>query len=127
MPIYYLLDNLTIDKQVHKRYTLDPLTGVSDKSIRGLIEQKRIRQLQTPPLSVFEPLKKYAKLLEGNGISNLGDFAYADLNGLKSRAKAEIIALQKPVRDMLHPDMPLNAVDCGCGDSPEVLPTYQQD
>lgn len=122
MSVYYLLDNLTIGGVLYKRYTMTPLTGVSDKSIRGLIEQKRIREIITPPLSTFEPLRKHAKLLEGKGIKTLGDFAFADLATLRVKAKDEILALQPKVKSIINPDLPLNAEDCGCGESPTSLP-----
>lgn len=123
MAIYYLLDNLTINKKLHKRYTISQLAGVSDKSLRGLVEQARIREIHTPPLATFEPLQKHVKLLESKGIMNLGDFAFADLSTMRSKFKDELIALQAKVKDIINPELPLNAVDCGCGESPGALET----
>lgn len=120
--VYYLLESLTIGGVLYKRYTITPLHGVSDKSINGLIEQKRIREIITPPLATFEPLKKHAKLLEGKGIKTLGDFAFADLATLRVKAKDELLALQSKVKAIINPDLPLNAEDCGCGESPVNLP-----
>lgn len=122
MSVYYLLENLTIDGKLYKRYTMSCLTAVSEKSLAGLIEQKRIREIITPPLSTFEPLKKHAKLLEGKGIKTLGDFAFADLSSMRGKTKDELTALQGKAKSIINPDLPLNAVDCGCGESPINLP-----
>lgn len=125
MAVYYLKENLTIKGVLHKRYSITPLTGVSDKSIAGLIEQKRIREIVTPPLSTFEPLKKHAKLLEGKGIKTLGDFAFADLSSMRGKTKDELIGLQGKAKSIINPDLPLNAEDCGCGESPINLPVAE--
>lgn len=123
MPVYYLNENLTIGGKLYKRYGISPLHGVSEKSINGLIEQKRIREIQTPPLATFEPLKKHAKILESKGITTLGDFAFADLGDFRSKFKDELIALQAKAKAIINPDLPLNAEGCGCGGSPPSLPT----
>lgn len=125
MSVYYLKENLTIQGVLYKRYSVSPLHGVSDKAIAGLMEQKRIREIVTPPLSTFEPLKKHAKLLAGKGINTLGDFAFADFSTMRGKLKDELSALQGKAKSIINPDLPLNAEDCGCGESPMSLPVAE--
>lgn len=125
MAVYYLNENLTIGGVLYKRYSITPLHGVSKKSLAGLVAQARIREIVTPPLATFEPLKKHAKLLETKGIKSLGDFAFADLSNFRGKTKDELISLQAKVKGIINPDLPLNAEDCGCGESPLSLPVAE--
>lgn len=115
--LYYLTAKLTIGNETLPKYSLQTLSNVSEKSIRGLINQKLIRELETPPLSTFAPLKRYGTMLKKKGIETLADFATAPPELL---AKVENAAeLQAQVLDLLHPDKPLLQKlaedDCGCG------------
>lgn len=115
--IFYLLKKLTVGNTVLPQYSLQSLETVSEKSKQGLINQKLIRELDTPPVATFEPLKKSARILKAKGIETLADFALAPPDKLGKLENAA--ALQAQVLDLLHPDKPLlqklDDDDCNCG------------
>lgn len=125
MPLYYLKKNLTFRGELYPRKTTSALAGVSETSIKGLIEQGLIYEIKTPPLSVFEPLKSYVTMLEGRGIQNLADFATADASMFPKRDSKKLLDLQARVRAFLDPNGKLPDEDC-CGDSPLSLPTHEE-
>jgi hypothetical protein len=129
MPVFYLNDNLTIGGKLYKKGLLAPLKTVSEKSLRGLVSQGIIRELKTPPISTFEPLRKYATILGKAEVQTLGDFAFADLSQLQLRgktAKGDLETLQAKVKELIKPGVPLPIEDCGCGESPAALPKHQE-
>lgn len=128
MPVFYLKQNLTIGGVLHKKHTLDCLETVSEKSRRGLVDKGLVLLLETPPVSIFEPLAKYATMLSKAGIETLGDFAFADIDRLDKRKaiREDLRGLQVKAKALIHPDNALpKEDDCGCGESPINLPIHE--
>ena len=127
MPLYYLKQNLTFNGELYPRKTTSPLKGVSEKSLKGLIEQGLIYEIQTPPLSVFAPLNSYATMLETRGIKTLSDFATADSSMFPKRDSKKLAELQKQVREMIDPNKSLPMEEDCCGDSPISLEIHKDE
>lgn len=135
MPVFYLRDNLTIKKELYRRGTINPLYKLSEESKTILIGAGKIIEIQTPPVSVFEPLAIHAKLLGRLQIETLGDFAFYDFAQHHFRLKGwgqqreELGKLQAKVRELIHPKNSLKKAqeeDCGCGESPRVIPVADE-
>lgn len=118
MPVYRILDNLTLPDgtfievaRYRGKTVLHGLYQIKGKSRKTLEEKGLIKELKnTPPLSYFDALSDYAILLDEMKINNLGDFA-----GLNpSQLDETLQALQVSVLKFLNPDdgTPLPERDC---------------
>lgn len=122
MSYYKLNDHLFVKESdgVIRKKLRDSYSGLyelSAESLQELVEKGRIRAIETPEWSYFEPLKDYDIIMKELNVESLGDFA--GLNPVD--LPPELQTLQLEVIDILNPISPKNLDNC-CGESKESIP-----
>ena len=115
MPAYLMIGQPMAKGQVYERGSIHAMRGFSKDTIEQLIETGVIREIITPPITVFAKTKKHARILKKLGVETLGDFAVEPISNLSKIKNAK--ALQVEVLAMINPNNAVGLDDCGCTDN----------